>query len=80
MTDRDPALKAALKNVGCAVVLARSMGISPQAISQWRRCPALRVLAVEQLSGVPRHKLRPDLYPPPVASLLTPHQLEGVAP
>jgi DNA-binding transcriptional regulator YdaS (Cro superfamily) len=40
-------------------------GITRQAVSQWRRVPAERVLDVERASGVPRHELRPDLYPAP---------------
>jgi DNA-binding transcriptional regulator YdaS (Cro superfamily) len=37
--------------------------ISPQAISQWKRVPAERVLDVERATGVPRDELRPDIYP-----------------
>jgi len=49
--------------------LARKLGgISPQAISQWRRVPATRVLAVEAATGVPRSELRPDIYPPSEAA------------
>jgi DNA-binding transcriptional regulator YdaS (Cro superfamily) len=45
--------------------LARALGgeISPQAIAQWKHVPADRVLKVEKVSGVSRHRLRPDLYP-----------------
>lgn len=38
-------------------------GLSSQAVSQWKRIPATRVIAVEQITGIPRHDLRPDLYP-----------------
>jgi DNA-binding transcriptional regulator YdaS (Cro superfamily) len=44
--------------------LARALGISPQAIYGWRRVPGGRVLQVEELTGIPRSELRPDLYPP----------------
>ena len=37
--------------------------ITPQAVSQWRITPVLRVLEVEKATGVPRYRLRPDLYP-----------------
>jgi DNA-binding transcriptional regulator YdaS (Cro superfamily) len=29
--------------------------------------PAERVLDIERVTGIPRHELRPDLYPPPVS-------------
>jgi DNA-binding transcriptional regulator YdaS (Cro superfamily) len=34
-----------------------------QAVLKWRRVPPLRVHAVEELTGIPRGELRPDLYP-----------------
>ncbi len=44
--------------------LARALNdITPQAISQWRITPALRVLEVERVTRVSKHRLRPDLYP-----------------
>lgn len=45
--------------------LARQLGISRAAIAQWKRVPARRVIEVERISGVSRHRLRPDLYPSP---------------
>lgn len=45
--------------------LAHQLGITAQAISQWTRVPVERVLDVERITGVPRHELRPDIYPIP---------------
>lgn len=47
--------------------LAGELGITKQALSQWRRLPVERVLEIEQILGIPCHVLRPDLYrePPP---------------
>ncbi|MCJ2067806.1 helix-turn-helix domain-containing protein [Methylobacterium sp. J-030] len=57
------ALSKAIESAGGPKALGRKIGISSQAISQWQECPPLRVLDVERASGVPRHELRPDLYP-----------------
>lgn len=43
--------------------LAGELGISTSAVWQWRRVPAERVIEVEKFTGIPRHELRPDLYP-----------------
>jgi DNA-binding transcriptional regulator YdaS (Cro superfamily) len=48
---------------GRAQDLAAKLGISPSAISQWHRVPAERTIDIERLTGIPRHDLRPDLYP-----------------
>lgn len=48
--------------------LARRLSVRPQAVFSWRtkgQVPAGRVLAVEAITGVPRHRIRPDIYPPP---------------
>jgi DNA-binding transcriptional regulator YdaS (Cro superfamily) len=63
MTDRKEALDRAIKAAGGLAGLAKPLGISVQAVSQWDEVPPLRVLAVETVSGVSRYELRPDLYP-----------------
>ncbi len=52
---------------GRKIKLASDLGISPGAISQWKDVPADRVLEVEQVTGIPCHELRPDLYRVPNA-------------
>lgn len=44
--------------------MAEKLGVTPQAISQWAQTPVQHVLSIERLTGVPRHELRPDIYPP----------------
>lgn len=36
--------------------------LSPQAVSQWDKVPVNRVLRLEALTGISRHKIRPDIY------------------
>jgi DNA-binding transcriptional regulator YdaS (Cro superfamily) len=45
--------------------LANELGVKSPAICKWERgrVPAERVIDVEKLTGVPRHELRPDIYP-----------------
>ncbi len=63
---RDTALARAIDEAGGVAKLAAALKISSQAVSQWRRVPAERVLEVERATGgrVTRHALRPDIYPP----------------
>lgn len=49
---------------GLRLRVARALGITHGAVSQWRRVPAERVVDVEALTGIPREQLRPDLYKP----------------
>jgi len=65
MSDKNEALRRAIEAAGGLAKLAEPLGITVQAVSQWDEVPPLRVLAVEKASGVPRHELRPDLYPAP---------------
>ena len=62
---RDNALERAITEAGGTAALARTINVTPQAISQWDRVPAERAVAVEQATGgkVTRQELRPDLYP-----------------
>ncbi|MCK1718886.1 YdaS family helix-turn-helix protein [Bradyrhizobium sp. 141] len=57
----DEAKRAVKGNTGLSRALAGE--ITPQAIAQWKQVPAERVLKVEKATGIPRHRLRPDLYP-----------------
>lgn len=55
-----------IEKAGGQTALARALGIRPQAVQLWsqkKRIPVSRVLAVEQLVGVSRHRIRPDVYP-----------------
>jgi DNA-binding transcriptional regulator YdaS (Cro superfamily) len=71
-TRKDPALEHAIDAAGGPTELARRISqkfpkykLTAQAVSGWRRCPPRRVVQVEQVTDgvVPRHRLRPDIYP-----------------
>lgn len=64
----------AIKSTNGAPTLARTLGLSPQAIYKWERAwgagrvdavPARRALEIERVTGIPRHRLRPDLWSAP---------------
>jgi DNA-binding transcriptional regulator YdaS (Cro superfamily) len=55
-------LKVAIEAVGGVRELARLLGITHQAIAQWDRVPAERMLEIERVTGIARERLRPDLY------------------
>ena len=57
-----PSVKRAAKACGGYASLARRLGITPQAISQWTEIPLDRILQVEKVTGIKREKLRPELY------------------
>jgi len=60
------ALNKAIENAGSQNAIAAHFGIFPAAVTQWKRAgvPAERVLGLEQLTGVSRHDLRPDVFGP----------------
>jgi DNA-binding transcriptional regulator YdaS (Cro superfamily) len=62
MATKDEALKRAIKEAGSAEALAGKLGITPQAISQWKQIPLVRVLDIERATGISRHDLRPDFF------------------
>ncbi len=59
---RDFGLQRAIDAAGGVNELARKIGISQPSVSNWSRIPAERVASVEQVTGVDRALLRPDLF------------------
>jgi DNA-binding transcriptional regulator YdaS (Cro superfamily) len=58
---REPGMIVAIEAVGLAKI-GEPFGITAQAVAQWTRVPAERLVKIEEITGVPRHVLRPDLY------------------
>jgi DNA-binding transcriptional regulator YdaS (Cro superfamily) len=57
-------IKEVLAAAGSGAKLARQLGIATAAVHQWQRVPYKRVLDVERITGISRHRLRPDIYGP----------------
>lgn len=57
-----------IAKAGGATVLSALLGLERSSVSKWGargRIPAERVPAIEQATGIPRHEIRPDLWPQP---------------
>lgn len=61
-----PITEAVAAFEGGQVALARFLGVTPQAVSQWvtgkRPVPAKHALAIERATGVSSVALRPDVF------------------
>ena len=60
---RDPNTERAIRAAGGFSFVARKLGLSRQAVTNWKQVPVQHTLALESLSGVSRYALRPDVYP-----------------
>jgi len=50
---------------GLAAAIGKELGISRSAVWMWRKVPAQHAIKVAKFLGLPRYKVRPDLYPYP---------------
>ena len=55
-------LAYAIEKVGSASELARQLGVSRQADSQWREVPPRKARKVSEITGIPLADICPDLY------------------
>lgn len=63
MTDGMQSVRAKLKKMDKNLSwLAKKLGITRGAISQWEKVPAERLGVVSALVGLPHNEIRPDLY------------------
>jgi DNA-binding transcriptional regulator YdaS (Cro superfamily) len=58
-------IKDIIKVAGGPAALARALGCSHAAVCRWPRVPVARAADVEQITGIPRHVLRPDVWERP---------------
>lgn len=73
-TATNPVLALIYNEPGTAGKIGKHLGISREAVwGWWRRgaVPAERVIEVEQITGISRHLIRPDIYPAPPAKGVT---------
>jgi hypothetical protein len=61
----DKELQAVITVMGGRVELARSLGLKYRSVLDWRRVPVERLIQIERITGIPRQRLRPDLYREP---------------
>jgi DNA-binding transcriptional regulator YdaS (Cro superfamily) len=54
-------LTAVLKKVGGPAALARKLGMTPAAITNWKDVPARHLLTISSLTGMLVEEIRPDL-------------------
>lgn len=65
------ALKLAVDRAGGQSALGKEIGVGQTTINYWlntskKGVPAEYASKIERLTGVGRHELRPDVFPPPV--------------
>jgi hypothetical protein len=61
MTNQD-IVEMVIETAGGMGPLARALGIKFQSIQKWKKIPAERVAAVEEVTGISREDLRPDIF------------------
>ena len=70
MSDMATVMREAIVLAGGSVKIASTLigrdgkPLSRQAVDQWSVVPPRHVLRVEELTGISRYRLRPDLYGP----------------
>ena len=63
-------VREAAEKVGGVAELARRLGLTRSAIYQWTEVPVERASDIERISGIPRSRIRPDLFGGTVAPAL----------
>lgn len=61
---RKARLERLFKATATMTNLAVKLGITPQTVSGWSDIPPEHCLAIEKITGISRHELRPDIYGP----------------
>jgi DNA-binding transcriptional regulator YdaS (Cro superfamily) len=70
-----PVFKNLLKERGITqAALARMLGVNKSSVTLWSlgEVPAKRAIEIERATGIPRSKLRPDLWSPSIGRTTQP--------
>jgi DNA-binding transcriptional regulator YdaS (Cro superfamily) len=62
MKHHDPILLDVFRAYGTASNLAKSLGVSRQAVCQWHKVPLKYVRRISAFTGILPEVLRPDIY------------------
>jgi DNA-binding transcriptional regulator YdaS (Cro superfamily) len=57
---------------GTRAKIARATGLAVSNVTQWKHIPPRHAMAVAEITGVPVHILRPDIFPSPSRELECP--------
>jgi len=63
--DESEVIAEALEKGGGVAAVAKALKMSTEGVRLWRargRVPADRIVELERITGVPRERLRPDLF------------------
>lgn len=58
----------AIERAGGQAALARELNITRSAVHHWDVVPSHQAGRVSQLTGIPLHELRPDVFPLPASA------------
>jgi len=53
---------------GLMAKVASHLGLTRAAVAVWKRVPAERVAQVSEVTGIPRDRLRPDIFDAPAGN------------
>lgn len=59
---RDAIIDTVIEKMGGTTALAKEIGVQPPSIYSWEKIPPRHVPRISEVTKIPRHALRPDLW------------------